>query len=387
MEINCNYKNYNYANKYSCIVTSTAITIPNTVVKAVIGNHCRGKSNDDVEAIRFENTIVEYFPRGLGAIFPNLRVLKISNCGLRRLSHDDLIGLQNLTTIYIGYNKIKSLPSDLFTDMKQLTSISFHGNKLEYLSSQLLKPIISNGLRYVNFRSNKKIDAVYYPDSGPGVVTLQELMNLIDTECTKPIEDDPDESVEDEISARMKELWTTGMYSDFSIFAGPEEFRVHKNVLSVQSSIFAEIFQHGKQERQKNLMRIPNFSITSIGQFLAYFYIGIVPDNANCMELFALATKYNVQKLKKSCTEAILKNLNQSNAFDILIFGHSFSSEELKIKAFAVIKDMFGANQLDDEMINDPKRLKILMEAAHTRDRKIQEAVDEFEWIWKSLKL
>jgi hypothetical protein len=62
MEIECEYESdsWNFSGErvriYSCYINSAAIASPNTQIKAIIGNHGTGKTDDDVEIIWFHNT-------------------------------------------------------------------------------------------------------------------------------------------------------------------------------------------------------------------------------------------------------------------------------------------------------------------------------------------
>lgn len=170
MKINCEYKQILWTglkkNIYTCWIDSVAITrIDERTIKSISGQHLCGKSDKDVEAIRFHETIVTYFPRGLHKIFPRLILIYIFNCRLKEIIRDDLKGLENLEQIYLNNNRLKTLPSNLFDGMPMLRRIEFWNNELEFVSSKLLRPIKENGLSFtlIDFRGNKNIDAIYCP--------------------------------------------------------------------------------------------------------------------------------------------------------------------------------------------------------------------------------
>lgn len=353
-----------YLNKYTCTVTSASICKPNSRVKSYNGKHASGKNDHDVKAIKFENQVVEHFPRNLHKIFPQLESLFISNCGLKAISRRDLIGLENISGLGIFSNQLTSLPSDLFVDMPKLRNISFIGNKLGSVSSKIFAPIIGNGLTYVDFRKNPSINSVYGVSSIYGVESLEKLMEVMDDQCTPPVEAKNYSShAIEKLSKGFQELWMTGRLSDLILIVGDEKFRVHKNVLAIQSSVFRAIFENDMMACQTNEMRIDEYSSETVTEFLRYMYTGEIPGEKNCLELFSLATKYDVSELRRSSEQMLMENLDESNALELFDLGHRHGSQQLKALAFNEITSMFPEATLDCDLINHPESLKELMEA------------------------
>lgn len=334
---------------------------------------------------RIYNEKFPSFPRGLNNGFPFIKRLTISGCELRAIASDDLIGLEGLEELDLSNNHLKSLPSDLFINMRNLKTISFQSNKLEYISSQLLLPILENELKYIDFTENSKIDAVY-DSKNPKAVGLQQLMDIIETQCNQPVEVDRqilNVLFKDDFAAGFFGLLSTGQYSDFTILTkGPKEFRVHKCVLAIQSSVFAAMFESNMEEQQTCKMTIPEFSAEAIEQFLKFLYTGSIQNVTNAMEIFELAAKYDVKKLKSASEEHVLQTVDTTNAFDVLALAHLHSLPVLKRKAFDVIKQMTPDIPWSDDFLEDPaliSRMEVLIEA----DRKRKKAIDEFEAICK----
>jgi hypothetical protein len=358
------------------------ITNPETEIKTFVGEQRQGKTNNDVAAIFFVEPSVYFFPRNLQHIFPNLRYLKMSNCDLQRITRDDLVGLENLERLYLQNNKLTSLPSDLFIGFKYLKFIWLGENNLEYLSSKLLEPILGNQLQTVNFEDNTKINAFYQPGKEGSVASLQELMNIIDLNCEPP-KDEIKEEFKNTFNAGFKELWTSKDFSDFTIIGGfdgkSKEFAVHKIVLGIQSSVLLAAFKNDKmEEAQTGKMTINDFSADTVEGMLCYMYTGEV-NGSIAMDLFTIADKYDVDNLKSRCEKIILYNINDSNALEIIHFGHHHSLDELERAAFNRIKKMFPEIKFSDELIKKkPEDLKEIIEIHCSRKRKIQEAEEEF---------
>lgn len=358
MELECEFKFEEWTtfpHLYTCVITSAAITKPRTLIKAINGIHLPGRSNKNVEAIKFANTVVKYFPRGLQIIFPGLIVLQISSCGLKEIERSDLVGLEALSTLVIYKNQLTSLPDNLFTGMQNLKRFSFGSNKLETVSSQLLKPLKLSEITLAGLQNNSKIDAFYQRDCSSSVESLEKLMQIIDKSCSKP--QLQQSTFQDKFSSGFKDLWSYGRFSDFVVYVGSKEFRVHKNVLSIQSSVFSTMFDHHEVEENKtNSMVLEGFTVNAVEEFLRYMYCGeVLQEDTNAMELFALAAKYDVLELQQACEDKILLNLCESNALEILVLGNLYSSDDLKEFAFHKIKQMFPEINLRDELMNQPE--------------------------------
>jgi BTB/POZ domain len=205
----------------------------------------------------------------------------------------DLNGLENLERLGVKDNILQSLPSDLFIGMCKLQWISCTNNNLAFMNSELLKPITGNRLKFLSFRGNS-IDAVYSYGSKKSLTTLQEIMDIIDRNCSAPIEEDLD----NKFHSRFKEMWQSDRYTDFIIVGGGKEFKVHKMVLGFQSLVFAAVFDNNMKEAQTGKMVIGDFRADVVEAMLRFLYTEEIQDEKDAMDLFAIAIKYDVAKLK-----------------------------------------------------------------------------------------
>lgn len=319
----------------------------------------------------------------MNKIFPNLKQLVFVECGLKLLSHNDLIGLENLTSICVVRNNLKSLPNDLFIGMKKLRKVSFFKNKIGFLSSELLKPILANGLISVDFGENPKIDAKFSTQESKKNVSLEELMDMMDGQCDKPLANNQfNEDFNYKFMKGFSQLRNSGSFSDFKIIAPGKEFNVHKAVLAMHSTVIAEKLDIYKT----NEFKISDFSAHAVDQFLDYIYTGSIQEDSSAVELFAIAARFNVTKLMTMCKPIVLENLNESNAFMIFSLGHSHSEAEFVQNAFNEIKKNFPQMELEDDLMFDSNRLKTLIDADRNRQQKILEAEQEFQSIAKRSK-
>lgn len=310
MEIECEFSVFQ--NYYRCLVTKASITEKSASIKNFSGIHQPGKSNKDVDYVEFSKAKVEHFPRKLEIFFPNLKSLKITKCGLKEISREDLVGLEKLSDLNLNGNQIKLLPDDLFASMPKLKKIFFDNNRIEFASSKLIEPIISNQIESFYLHGNPSIDAHYYSGAKPGCKTIQELMAMFDEKCKPPSQMIANcditkaASVDMEFFNGFNELRRTGRLIDFVIVAGSKEFLVHKNVLAIRSSVFAEMFEATTYGR----MDISYVSTEAVEAFLDYLYERKRPTIANGTEVFKLALKYKVKNLIAACEQVFYENLD-----------------------------------------------------------------------------
>lgn len=363
MQVDCLFK-YKEAldrtMKYFCIVQSVNINSYLTNIKSFVGDHEVGKSNNEVEGISFEGTVVEYFPRRLDKHFPNLTSLRIVSCGLKVIRWKDLKGLEDLTELYLVGNQLKSLPNNLFTDMKSLKFIMLQSNKLQYLSSRLLDPIDKTQLRQLELSSNTRIDSYFNKNAA---YSLDTVMKIIDEKCLNVIEHD--ETLKVNFPKEIKELYGSKRLSDFTIIVGGREFFVHKIVLATQSSVFSVMFETDMQEKIKNQMIIEDMSVKAFDKFLCYVYTGKIPDVSDVWDVFTIAVKYNVENLKTVCETIILDNVDESNALEICCLAYLYDLEDIKLLAISELSSMFPELLLSHHFIENPSYVKRVIEAKY----------------------
>jgi hypothetical protein len=354
------------------------VTQPAVKVASVYGSHLAEKDNDDVRGIEFRTT-VNFVPRGLSGFFCNLTTITIVNCGLKSISREDLSEYKYLERLSLNVNKLTSVPDDLFVDKPNLHSISFNSNKIEYLSTNLFKPIMNNDFVCVDFQKNKKIDAILYPGYPKTVQSIADLMKIIDAQCSRPEHSKSSNLTQEQILANstsnqrenlacgFEDLLTSGKFSDFVIvLSKSKQFYVHKNILAVQSKVFAEMFEKDPKAIE---MKIEDLSAEAVKEFLLFLYTGKLQNLAeNSLEIFALASKLKVSILQEAMVKLISNQLNESNAFKTFQVAHTFQSDELKRASFRAIQKMFPDKKLPDMFMEDMQRVKEIVAAKEKLD-------------------
>lgn len=379
MEVWCNYRLNVFS--YFCTVPKLTITSPDVEITAFTGGHSRGKSNKSVRDLEVEpNNKVEFLPKDLYKTFPNLSVLKLVSCGLKDVTRHDLKGLHKLIELDLSSNRLKTLPDDLFLFNDNISSINFSSNIFEHLGSKVLEPI-KDILKFADF-SHTKVNFTFLKGlNADGKQTrVVELIRAIDKVFKLP-------SLM--INCQEWQFETCGQFLDtrkpfnLIIKAEGKVFDAHKEILSLCSPVFEAMFSIEMKEDQTGELVIEDFCANTVQDFVHFLYNGCIKDSENVMELFAMASKYDVAYLVTICEDIIYFNLDdETNALEVLQLGHLYSSDKLKNAAFADIEYLLGT-ELDASLIGNPQELVEVIK----KQRGIIEAKRNLEYSEKVLKV
>lgn len=129
---------------------------------------CDFKNKSSVTRFMAENRNIQFFPKGIGEIFPNLSEINIKNCELKELHSGDLDDLKNLKEINLSGNKIKNITEvNLFKYNPEITNIDLSSNRIRVAnfsvfehSYKLSSINISNNICIENTTGHEKITAL-----------------------------------------------------------------------------------------------------------------------------------------------------------------------------------------------------------------------------------
>lgn len=104
----------------------------------------------------------------------------------------------------------------------------------------------------------------------------------------------------------------SGKFCDVILYVENKKFHVHRNILSSFSPYFESIFQSQKTVKEKFNITCQRSDIFQC--FINYMYMGtIVIDKNNVAEMFKLAHRLEVAKLKLYCAEYLERYLDLNN--------------------------------------------------------------------------
>lgn len=402
MEFKCKYSDSPYG--YACKVKKIVRDSSASTAHIFTGDHLSGKTNDDVKLFWIGNQPLGAIPKNLGEKFPNLMCLVIKRCGLKKIWKTDLVGLENLEQLILDGNDLPSLPNDLFADMKKLRSVTFYGNRLERLNAKLYMPI-EDSFESEWLVGNAKIYDWFDGYDGNG--NLKRLMDLIDrleallvetglqskslrNTNRKPIKGiDWHEHHHKQVITKFAEFKASGKFTDVTITIRGKEFKLHRNILAALSPKWEQIFtqtmfkkiSHRKTPTNVNaesellLEKVQNFSHESFQSFLDFFYTGQLDVEANTLEIFELASVFEVTTLEAICTDKITADLSPANALEAYNLAHHHNSDQLKQTAFKAIQEMIP--ELPSRMVDQADQVNKIVNAKHDFEMMVKETVKQ----------
>ena len=153
-EIVCQFINkaFSFGNFYTCEVTSLDNTNNKMVITGHNGVHQSNKNDADVKMIFIYNTNTKYMPEGLGTLF-NLTNFVSVNSQLVEINAEMFEGMDNLEGLYLGNNKLSSVPLNTFMKLTKLKLLSLIRNQIEELPNGLFKNNVN--LETIHLFSNK----------------------------------------------------------------------------------------------------------------------------------------------------------------------------------------------------------------------------------------
>lgn len=349
MEFLCDYyQNTKIDGLYTCRV-GAAIVTDRSRAKTFIGKHQEHRANYDVRALAFHRAMLYYLPTGLQESFPLLTKLSVNDCKLKEISAEDLVGLDNLEYLLMTFGCLSYLPDDLLINMTKLKGISFYGNKLGVLTSKLLDPIAESQLEFVDFRKNDTVNVVYNQAWKSSLKSLQDLKYVIDLLCSP--------SMPKGTFNNFKNLWDEHDFRDFSFIIGEKEIRVHKNVVAVQSSVFAEILENDEKVRNLNKLEVEDCREEIFVEFLRLLYTAEIRSKEDSFEIFSLAWMFDVTELKGAYMDIITSDLNELNVFCCLAMGNYYKCDAMVEAAFAKVKSLYPEETIHENLKHEPEKL------------------------------
>lgn len=145
------------SNTYVCIVTNfPSIYDANVRVEDKIGSYCDGMLDLHVKGIVFDcsigdmkSKVMQFMPFGLENHFGEIEMLRISNCGLRKIEQSDLKPFGNLKMLQLDGNALEIIPGDLFKYNRALNMISFISNDIYSVHSNTFDGLELSALAFV----------------------------------------------------------------------------------------------------------------------------------------------------------------------------------------------------------------------------------------------
>lgn len=156
-DLQCDFESlvFGYIEGPGCFSKNVNIENRNQILSSVNGKYFNDFYGSNKKMIEFSSQIVKFIPQ-LEKFFPNVEGLAIYNSKLQEVHQKDLAQLPKLKQLYLNYNELSSLPSDLFEQNLELLYIDFDGNRLKHIGKNLITHL--NKLNEAWFSNNICID-------------------------------------------------------------------------------------------------------------------------------------------------------------------------------------------------------------------------------------
>lgn len=128
-----------------------------------------------------------------------------------------------------------------------------------------------------------------------------------------------------------EELFDNSEFCDRVFLIDDKMLRAHEAVLAVSSPVFASLLTNDWKRTKNGVIEIEDFSFATMQELLRYIYTGKVKNSKNVAhELFLIADKYDIKKLKGYCKAEFCIQINLDNAWTWLEMAENCQVDQLK---------------------------------------------------------
>ncbi|GBN52132.1 Speckle-type POZ protein-like A, partial [Araneus ventricosus] len=130
----------------------------------------------------------------------------------------------------------------------------------------------------------------------------------------------------------------TTYFSDVNVNCGTVSFSAHKNILCARSPVFAAMFTTEMKETLENKVEISDISSQVLKTMLTYIYTGKTGELSvqSAGELLFAADMYQLQDLKRVCSDFLKSCVSAENVLRTLVLGY-LHDKDLKVFAMDFI--------------------------------------------------
>uniref|UniRef100_A0A0N5C025 BTB domain-containing protein n=1 Tax=Strongyloides papillosus TaxID=174720 RepID=A0A0N5C025_STREA len=126
-------------------------------------------------------------------------------------------------------------------------------------------------------------------------------------------------------------MFDSPLFTDCIIKVENTEFKVHKAVLAARSPVFHNILSSTLEKSRTNVIEIKDFPVKVVKEMLKYIYkdkISNIQNMAN--EVFEIANKYELHRLKAISEHYMYTSLSLENVFERFSLSEKYSIKSLK---------------------------------------------------------
>lgn len=159
---------------------SVTSTDPKSTVSSVVHSNKSEVANLPlIEGLTFIGVNIKFIPFGIKSKFPNLRALRIYDCGLLIVSKDNLKQFgSSLESLDLYNNNLQSIEGDLLEYNPNLRAIRLNNNPLQYIGPEFFTHLKTmKNLKWLDLEAAKCMSQKYDTDDGHGDITTFKWKN------------------------------------------------------------------------------------------------------------------------------------------------------------------------------------------------------------------
>ncbi|GFW69991.1 protein roadkill [Trichonephila clavipes] len=158
--------------------------------------------------------------------------------------------------------------------------------------------------------------------------TVIEECNFVSLACDEYVVQGEIGSLKEDINT----LFLEKKLFDVNLRVGDKTLPAHKTVLGSRSPVFKAMFEHDTKEKNSNIVDIPDVDFSTLSRMLTFIY----SDNTgklnsdHAIKLYSAADKYQIESLRKKCSEYLAANVTSKNVYGTLVLANMHQNDELR---------------------------------------------------------
>lgn len=136
----------------------------------------------------------------------------------------------------------------------------------------------------------------------------------------------------------FKNILDDGRYSDFTVTVGPQDFHLHKVILTSFSPFFNSLLSSNMVEARENKLTLQDIDPAAFHDLIQMLYVG--NDGISCEhieDIFKISSLMCLDYIKEKCSKYIIERICLDNCVGVWKIGKSYDDKDMKSAACEII--------------------------------------------------